>query len=151
MPNVLKMPLTQVFVKIYNSTMTKPTTILVTTLSLFQLAAGSALAQITNPALGEQLGGDYLAAEKGTTFTTYFVQLWQAFITVGGVAVLLFFIWGAIDWITAAGDSGKIEKARSKITQSIIGMVILAGSFAIIGFLSTIFFGENFNLLAPAF
>lgn len=110
-----------------------------------------AQAQITNPAIGTELGGNRAGAESGQTFTMYFVQLWQAFITVGGIAVLLYFIWGAIDWITAGGDSGKIEKARNKITQAIIGMVILVGSFAIIGFISTLFFGDSFNLLAPAF
>jgi hypothetical protein len=130
----------------------KITTLLVAWTTYLSLAPAALVsAQITNPAIGTELGGNRVGAESGQTFTTYFVQLWQAFITVGGVATLLYFIWGAIDWITAGGDSGKIEKARNKITQAIIGMVILVGSFAIIGFISTLFFGDNFDLLAPAF
>lgn len=57
------------------------------------------------------------------------------------------FLWGAIEWITAGGDSGKVGKARDKITQAIIGLVILVGSFVIIGFIGRVFFGGDFDLL----
>ena len=45
----------------------------------------------------------------------------------------------------------KIEKARNKITQAVIGLVILVGSFAIIGFISQLFFGEEFSILNLTF
>lgn len=119
-------------------------------LGLFALSTHPVAAQITNPAIGD-LGNKPGEAASGATFTSYFVRIWQAIITVGGLAVLLYFVWGGIEWITAGGDSGKIEKARNKITQSVIGMIILAGSFAIIGLINTLFFGNDFNLLNPTF
>lgn len=51
------------------------------------------------------------------------------------VAVLLVFIyliWGAIEWITSGGDKGKAESARNKITAAIIGLIVLAASYAIL-------------------
>jgi hypothetical protein len=50
---------------------------------------------------------------------------------LGGILVLLYLIWGAIDWITAGGEKGKIEEARKKITQAIIGLLMLSASIAI--------------------
>lgn len=127
-----------------------------TTITLFAISASNAYAQIKNPAVKGDLGGhggDVVveAAESGKIFTNYFVQLWQAIIALGGLAVLLYFVWGAIQWITAGGDSSKIEKARNMIMQAVIGMIILVASFTIIGVISSVFFGDSFNLLAPQF
>lgn len=49
-------------------------------------------------------------------------------------ALLVFFylIWGGIDWITSGGDKGKTEGARNKITSAIIGLIVLAASYAIL-------------------
>jgi hypothetical protein len=40
---------------------------------------------------------------------------------------------GGIEWITSGGDKGKTESARNKITAAVIGLVILAASWAILG------------------
>lgn len=51
------------------------------------------------------------------------------------VAVLIVFvylIWAGIDWITAGDDSGKTAKARTKITNAIIGLIVLSASVSII-------------------
>lgn len=101
---------------------------------------------LTNPAIDSALGEGVEAASSGATFLSYFITIWRALITVGSLAVIIMFLWGAIDWITAGGDSGKVGKARDKITQAVIGMVILVGSFIIIGFVGQLFF-EGFDLL----
>jgi len=105
----------------------------------------------TNPVLTGDLGGNgaggSAAAEDGTTFLSYFIVIWNALISIGALMVLVYFLWGAIEWISAGGDSGKIEKARNRITQSILGLVILISAFVIIGFISNLFFGEEFSIL----
>lgn len=123
---------------------------IITILGLFSTAKTSVHAQITNPAIGE-LGNNAEEAVSGQTFVRYFVDLWNTVITIGGFIVLIMFLWGALEWIVAGGDSGKIEKARNKITQSIIGLLILVSSFVIIGFISQLFFGEEFSLLNLSF
>jgi len=105
---------------------------------------------LTNPVIGN-LGNSPTQAAAGVTFLTYFVFLWRAIISIGGLFVLLYFIWGAIEWINAGGDSGKITKARDRITQSMVGLIILVFSFVIIGFLGELFFGDNFNILLLSF
>lgn len=105
---------------------------------------------ITNPAIGE-LGSSAEAAASGSLFQQYFVTLWQALISVGALLVLVYFLWGGIEWISAGGDSGKVQKARDKITQAIVGLIVLVGTFAIITWISGIFFGEEFSILELQF
>lgn len=103
---------------------------------------------ITNPVIGSY-GNNPLAAESGITFVTIFIRIWQTVNVIGGFLVLLNFIWAGIDWISAGGDSGKTGKARDKITQSIIGLIILLGAFVIITFVGQLFFGDAFDILNP--
>lgn len=115
---------------------------------MFQLIAQAS--GITNPAIGN-LGNNPEAAASGATFVEYFITIWNAVISLGGLAVLLYFIWGAIDWITAGDDSGKTAKAREKITNSIIGLIILVSSYTIINYTGYLLFGKEFSILAPTF
>lgn len=108
-----------------------------------------AAAQITNPYLTEELGGNPGAASAGVTTATYFVSLWRATISLGSLIVLFYFIWAAIEWITAGGDSGKLNKARDRMVQAVIGFILLVSSAIILGFIGRLFFGDAFNILRP--
>lgn len=110
---------------------------------------GGSRGGITNPAIGN-LGSSPTRAASGSIFVGYIILIWRAIITVGGLTVLLMFVWGAVEWITAGGDTSKIEKARNRMTQAVIGMIVLTASFTIIGFISTLFF-PTFNLLELTF
>ncbi len=51
------------------------------------------------------------------------------------IAILLSFfylIWAGFDWITSGGDKGKIDSARQKIINVIIGLVVVAASYALL-------------------
>jgi hypothetical protein len=51
------------------------------------------------------------------------------------IAILLVFFYlilGGIEWITSGGEKGKTEAARNKITAAIIGLIVLAASYAIL-------------------
>lgn len=61
----------------------------------------------------------------------------QLILTVAAVAVLFYLLWGAFDWIIAAGDKAKVEKAQQKITQAIIGILVLVGSLTLWTILTT--------------
>jgi len=51
--------------------------------------------------------------------------------------VLIYLVWGGIQWITAGGDKQGTEAARGKITGAIIGIIIVAVAFAIYNLLLT--------------
>ncbi len=52
-------------------------------------------------------------------------------IIIAGLATLIYFIWGGYNWLTAGGDKAQVEAARSRITNALIGLTIVASSFAI--------------------
>lgn len=58
------------------------------------------------------------------------------FIVVAGMFLLIYLFLGAFDWISSGGEKEKISKAQQKITNAIIGMVLI---FAVL---------IGFNLLA---
>lgn len=61
-----------------------------------------------------------------------------AILSIGGMATFVFLLMGAFNWVTAGGDKGKIETARSMITQAIIGLAILASVFALFGIVTRV-------------
>lgn len=58
-------------------------------------------------------------------------NLLNMIMAVGALLVFAYLIWGGIEWITSGGDKGKTEAARNKITAAIIGLIVLAASYAI--------------------
>lgn len=55
----------------------------------------------------------------------------QIFLFVAGMVLLMYLFWGAYDWIISEGDKEKLGKARSKITNAIIGILIIALTLSI--------------------
>jgi hypothetical protein len=74
-------------------------------------------------------------------------RLWRTIVILGGLMVIVFLLWGAFEWITSGGDSNKLQSAKGKMTNAVIGLGILTASFAIVAFLGTVF---GFNLLEIA-
>ncbi len=50
---------------------------------------------------------------------------------VAALLVFAYLVWGGIQWITSGGDKGKTEEARNKITAAVIGLAVVAASYAI--------------------
>lgn len=47
------------------------------------------------------------------------------FIIVAGMFLLLYLFLGAFDWISSGGEKEKITKAQQRITNALIGMVLV--------------------------
>lgn len=50
---------------------------------------------------------------------------------VAGISFALYFLLGGLNWITAGGDKGKIDKAKGMMTNGAIGLIVIAVSYAI--------------------
>lgn len=125
------------------STISLATALLLTTV-------GRVRAAITNPAVGD-LGNNADEAKSGQLFTEAIVRYWQVAMTIGGLIVLVLFIWGALQWITSSGDKGKLESARNRMLQAAIGLFILISSFVLVGFIGNLLFGDEFQILNLTF
>jgi TRAP-type C4-dicarboxylate transport system permease small subunit len=78
----------------------------------------------------------------------YIAVLWRSVVTLGGVAFIIFLIWGGIEWLTAGGDKGRVETAQKMISNALIGLVVLVASYAIALFFQN---ALKINILAPVF
>lgn len=107
------------------------------------------IAQLTNPAVGplSKTSGNS-GAVGASVLGRYAAILIQTALVLGGLAVLAYMIIGAIGWISAGGDKGKVEAARNQIIQSIIGLAVLFSVTAVAAWVGPVF---GMNLLRPAF
>jgi hypothetical protein len=69
------------------------------------------------------------------------------FITIlAGLFFIFNFVTAALNWVSV-GESSKVEKARDKMTQSAIGLVVVIISYALIGVIGSVI---GINILTPA-
>lgn len=98
---------------------------------------------ICNPVIEPILG---CSADGGISIANLMARLFTAVIMLGGLALLLYFAWGGLSWITAGGDKAKVEDAKSRITNAIIGMAVIMATIAVAFFLTTVL---GYDLLNP--
>lgn len=84
--------------------------------------------------------------ERAGVEITSIGRLIEAFIggalLIAGLLVFAYLILGGIQWITSGGDKGKTEAARNKITAALVGLAIVASSYALMQVVAY-FFGIN--------
>jgi hypothetical protein len=105
---------------------------------LFVPTVALAIDPIQNLAVPSPLT-DYTTASDGSAAAYYLVFLWRTLIFIGGLAVIVYFLQGAFEWISANGEAAKIATARNKMTGALTGFIVLIGIFVIIQFLEGIF------------
>ena len=83
---------------------------------------------ITNPILNSNLQG-----KSGIEFFQSFIpNLITLGLIIGVVFFLFILIIGAIQWISSGGDKNALEAAKSKITNAMVGIVVLFAVFAVL-------------------
>jgi cytochrome bd-type quinol oxidase subunit 2 len=55
----------------------------------------------------------------------------SVFFSILGVIFTILILYSGFNWMTAAGESSKVEKAKDTIKRAIIGLIIVFCSFAI--------------------
>jgi hypothetical protein len=59
---------------------------------------------------------------------------------IAGILVFVYLVWGGIEWITSGGDKAKTEEARTRITNALVGLAIVAAAWAVMKLIE-FFFG----------
>lgn len=55
----------------------------------------------------------------------------SAVLLVAGLATFMYLVYGGIEWVMSGGDKGKLESARGKITNGVVGLAIVASAWAV--------------------
>lgn len=76
----------------------------------------------------------------GTTAVTNPVIVAAKIINAGlgilGILMVIYFVYGGVMWMTAGGESNKIDTAKGSIRSAIIGLIIIVSAFAIANFVT---------------
>lgn len=89
---------------------------------------------IKNPVLGS------LGTKTGVEFFQGFIPgLIGLALVIGSVIFFFMLAIGAIQWITSGGDKQALEAARGRISNALIGLVILFSIFAILDLIHIFF------------
>lgn len=83
-----------------------------------------------NPSIG---GNPFTITEIGP-FVTNIIEV---IMILAAIASLVYLFWGGLEWIISGGDKAGTEKAKSKITDAVIGLVIVFSAWAIFQLLQT--------------
>ncbi|MBI2267930.1 MAG: hypothetical protein HYU80_00575 [Candidatus Blackburnbacteria bacterium] len=100
------------------------------------------IAQLTNPVV------DKLSPKSGEGAVDQLSGILSTIVSVliiaGALIFTLYFIMGAIRWITSGGDKGQLESARNQVLHAVIGLLVLFSVFALLKLIGVLF---NINLL----
>jgi len=64
----------------------------------------------------------------------------MAFVIPLAAVILIFvLIWGGFDFMMSQGNPEKVKSGRAKITTGIVGFILLAVSYLVVRFISSVF------------
>jgi hypothetical protein len=110
-----------------------------------------------NPALAQNPIGNInkpgalsnIASTQGEGLFKLLNNIMKVMIVGAGLFAMFNFITAGYEFISAGGDAQKINNAWNKIWQSMLGVLIAAGSFTIAGLLGKLIFGEWTAIIIP--
>ena len=106
------------------------------------------LAQIRNPVLPDVIGGglkpDY--TQGGTSLGKLISNVVGALFIAGFLLSFVYLLLGGFTWITSGGDKTKLETARNRITNAIVGIIVVGSAYALAALVAN-FFGLDIKSL----
>lgn len=75
-----------------------------------------------------------------------FSRVLNVALLVSAILVFAYLVLGGVEWITSGGDKGKTEAARNKITAALVGLAIVAASYALMQVVAYFFGVDVFNI-----
>ncbi|MBI4240053.1 hypothetical protein HY620_03625 [Candidatus Uhrbacteria bacterium] len=72
----------------------------------------------------------------------YIAAVYKFTVGLAAIISMLVFVYGGLLWLTARGDTGKVQEARKVMTNTIAGLILALGSY-------TFLWAINPKLLAP--
>ena len=67
-----------------------------------------------------------------TGIAEYIAIIYRWLVGFAAVLAVVAMTWGGVQWLTSAGESGKIQEARKVIGNAIIGLVLALGSYLLL-------------------
>lgn len=92
-------------------------------------------AAVENPALKPEVG----TGEGATIFGNLISSWWGTAFVAAGVIFILYLFWGGLEWGMAGDSEDRVKGAKSKIQNALLGLGLMAASWAIVRAAETLF------------
>jgi RsiW-degrading membrane proteinase PrsW (M82 family) len=106
--------------------------IVILTLPYFVFASNPALTGLTD--IQKTSGFTEVTQNKGSIFSILGAVV-SIFLSLLGIIFIILMIYGGYNWMIAAGDEGKVTKAKDTFKRAIIGLIITLCSYIFWNFL----------------
>lgn len=110
------------------------------------VSSGATFFALASPAYAQ--AGSFQIVRSGTAGVNDIGSLISAVFNMAIIFAIIFVFFmlllGGYGWISAGGDKAKVEEARTRITNALIGLAIVASAWAIITIVAK-FFGLSFD------
>lgn len=87
--------------------------------------------------------------DKANGLVLFISNITKLLFSVGGIVALFNFIIAGYQYMQAAGDAKQLQQAWSRIWQTLMGLILIVGSFALISLFSYFIFGDAGYILNP--
>lgn len=85
--------------------------------------------------IGEITPPPIFNGDPGSALVSFISSSIRIALLVAAILVLVFMLWGAFEWITSGGDKEKLARAQSRITQAVVGLLMIFVALVIFGLL----------------
>lgn len=100
--------------------------------------------------LGEEIKSPVTSyGDVGSGLPEFITNVITVVFAAAGLFAFFNFMIAGFTYITAAGDTKKIESATASINMSLIGLVVMVAAAAITGIVSYLLFGSATAILQP--
>ena len=93
------------------------------------------------------LSGGYGSVEEG--LVPFLSNVLKLIAVAGGLFALINLVFAGIQYIGSSGDPQKTSQAWAKIYLSLIGLIVIVGSYALAAILGLLLFGSADAILSP--
>ncbi len=87
---------------------------------------------------GQSITGP-LPAGKFTNLASVVTNALPIIFSIAGIILLAYLVWGGFDFLTSMGDAKKAEGAKNKITNAIIGFILIFAAYLLTQVIDYIF------------
>jgi nucleoside recognition membrane protein YjiH len=108
--------------------------------------AADIVGKVENP-LPEAYRG--ITAAQGGGLILFLTNILRLVFVVAGLFAFINLILAGFQFMGAGGDAKAVEKAWAKIWQSLLGLILVAGSFALAALFGYLLFGDAGFILNP--
>jgi len=77
-----------------------------------------------------QFGG--ITLNKDTTAAQYIIYFFNLAVAIGAFIAVIMVIMAGVEWVTSAGNPGKVDSAKKKIVNTLFGVCVLLGCYFIL-------------------